>query len=333
MSVIYACGHGGECCGLWTDHHHKQCDSELGQELGELHFSRHSTLDRSGLCCANAPPTERRIQQQQAIMTAHHRPLARLPLEVFEPLVAAFAAGPVLASGDGFGFGGGIGVDDCDCDPAADPPAARIEERHARLGEEEFGSSGSDDNEGPVNDEDSSAAASRIVVAQQRKRRRMSIGGDVGAGADARTATETATTTTKTIRHQICSKLAASSTPATAASARLPQDALVPSHARTNPPRHGAGSTAAVAADGAATTTAAPFHDEGMGGSGDFNSSTVVTANVPCPREGAATPGSAATATASTHSIRTVGQLLSTDVHDLMRKLDPLLTAGTYVRH
>jgi Rad51 len=264
-------------------------------------------------------------------MTAHHRPLARLPLEVFEPLVAAFAAGPVFASGGG--FGGGNGIDDCDCDPAVDPrPAARIEERHARWGEEEFGGGGSDEEEGPMDDEDSFAASSRIVATLQRKRRRRSTGGDVGAGPeDARTATTT--TTTKMIRQQICSKLVASST---AASARLPQDALAPSHARTNPPRHGVGSTAAAAADGA-TTTAAPFHDGGMG-EGDFDAATVVTANVPFQGDSAATPapGSAATtttATASAHSIRTVGQLLSTDAHDLMRKLDPLLTAGTYVRH
>jgi hypothetical protein len=262
-------------------------------------------------------------------MTAHHRPLARLPLEVFEPLVAAFAAGPVLASGGGgFGFGGSvIGVDDdCDFDPA-DPPAARIEERHARWGEEEFGSSGSDDNEGPVDGEDSFAASSCIVVTQHRKRCRRSTWGGVGAGTDARTAT---TTTTTTIRQQICSKLVASSgsTSAAAASARLPQDAIVPSEA-TNPPRHGMGSTAAtLATDGA--TTAAPFNDDGTGG-GDSSASTVAAINAPCQSESVATAAqTSATAASSTCSIRTVGQLLSTDVHDLMRKLDPLLTAGMY---
>jgi hypothetical protein len=265
-------------------------------------------------------------------MTAHHRPLARLPLEVFEPFAAAFTAGSVFSDGcdgeGGFGVGGG-GPGGTSCDRDETPRGGG--ERPTRSGEEEQydegGSSGFDENDGPTGVEDDSCAAACLATTQQRKRRRRSREVD---GNDSATPAALA----MTIRQQICSRLVAPA--ATAAVSRLPQDGLL-SHA-ANVPQHGDGSTRALAATPVALAAPTAHVDDGDGmGEGDFDAAAVSAAtDAPCHVEGAAATALASAmtvatgTTSTTDSIRTVGQLLSTDVHGLMRKLDPLLTAGTY---
>jgi hypothetical protein len=294
----------------------------LGHELGDFH-----------LVASGGDPhfTTERLPA----MTARHRPLARLPLEVFEPFAAAFTAGSVFSDGcdgeggAGVGGGGPVGT-------RSDPETpTRGGEHPTRSGEEEYdegGSSGLDENDGPIVAEDDSYAAACLATTQQRKRRRRSREVD---GNDRATPPALA----MTIRQQICSRLVASAATASSSSSssRLPQDGVL-SHA-TNVPQHGDGSTTALAATPLALAPTAHVDDgDGMGGGGEFDAAVAVAAatDAPCHVEGAAATALASATTvatgttSSTNSIRTVGQLLSTDVHDLMRKLDPLLTAGTY---